>query len=31
VSLFNIDSEGELTLRFSQRIPSPINGAAIIQ
>jgi hypothetical protein len=31
VSLFNIDSEGELTLRFAQRIQSPINGAAIIQ
>jgi len=31
VSLFNIDSEGELTLRFALKIPSPINGAAIIQ
>jgi hypothetical protein len=31
VSLFNIDSEGELTLRFSQRISGPITGAAIIQ
>jgi len=31
VSLFDIDSEGELTLRFTLTIPSPINGAAIIQ
>jgi hypothetical protein len=31
VSLFNIESEGELTLRFALRIPSPINGAAIIR
>jgi hypothetical protein len=31
VSLFDIDSEGELTLRFAVKIPSPINGAAIIQ
>ncbi len=30
VSLFDIDSEGELTLRFALRIASPINGAAII-
>ncbi len=31
VSLFDIDSEGELTLRFTLMIPSPINGAAIIE
>jgi len=31
VSLFNIDAEGELTLRFAVKIASPINGAAIIQ
>lgn len=31
VSLFDIDSEGELTLRFALKIPSPINGAAIIE
>ena len=31
VSLFDIDSEGEPTLRFSVRIAAPINGAAIIQ
>jgi hypothetical protein len=32
LSLFNIDSEGELTLSFALKIPSPsINGAAIIQ
>jgi hypothetical protein len=31
VSLFDIDSEGELTLRFTVKIASPINGAAIIQ
>jgi hypothetical protein len=31
VSLFDIDSEGELTLRFAVKIASPINGAAIIQ
>jgi hypothetical protein len=31
VSLFDIDSEGELTLRFSVGIASKINGAAIIQ
>jgi hypothetical protein len=30
-SLFNIDSEGELTLRFAVRIAGPITGAAIIQ
>lgn len=30
VSLFDIDSEGELTLRFALKIASPINGAAII-
>lgn len=29
-SLFNIDSEGELTLRFSVKISGAINGAAII-
>jgi hypothetical protein len=31
VSLFDINSEGELTLRFALQIPSPINGAAIIE
>jgi hypothetical protein len=31
VSLFDIDSEGELTLRFALKVPSPINGAAIIE
>ena len=31
VSLFDVDSEGELTLSFTLKIPSPINGAAIIQ
>jgi hypothetical protein len=31
VSLFDIDSEGELTLRFTLKIPSAINGAAIIR
>jgi hypothetical protein len=31
VSLFDIDSEGELTLRYTARIGSPINGAAIMQ
>jgi hypothetical protein len=31
LSLFDIDSEGELTLRFTLKIPGPINGAAIIQ
>lgn len=31
VTLFDIDSEGELSLHFSLMIPSPINGAAIIQ
>ena len=30
-SLFEIDSEGELTLRFAVKIPSAINGAAIIE
>jgi len=30
-SLFDIDSEGELTLRFAVKVPGPINGAAIIQ
>jgi hypothetical protein len=30
-SLFQIDSEGELTLLFAVRIAGPINGAAIIQ
>jgi hypothetical protein len=29
-SLFNIDSEGELTLSFTVKIPGAINGAAII-
>ncbi len=29
-SLFDISSEGELTLRFALRIPSAINGAAVI-
>jgi hypothetical protein len=29
-SLFDIDSEGELTLRFAVKIPGGINGAAII-
>jgi hypothetical protein len=31
VSLFDIDSEGELTLRFAVKIASPVNGAAIIE
>jgi len=31
VSLFDIDSEGELTLRFAVKIAGPINGAAIMQ
>jgi hypothetical protein len=31
VSLFDIDSEGELTLRFAVKIAGPINGAAIVQ
>ena len=31
VSLFDMNSEGELTLRFAIKIPSPINGAAIMQ
>jgi hypothetical protein len=30
-SLFEIDPEGELTLRFSVKIPGHINGAAIMQ
>jgi hypothetical protein len=30
VSLFDIDSEGELTPRFAVKIATPINGAAII-
>jgi hypothetical protein len=30
VSLFDISSEGELTLRFALKVPSPINGAALI-
>ena len=30
-SLFAIDSEGELTLRFAVKIAGPINGAAIVQ
>lgn len=30
-SLFGISAEGELTLRFAVKIPSPINGAAILQ
>lgn len=30
-SLFDIDSEGELKLRFSVKIPGPINGAVIQQ
>jgi hypothetical protein len=30
-SLFDIDSEGELTLRFAVKIAGPINGAAIMQ
>uniref|UniRef100_Q025Y5 3-carboxymuconate cyclase n=1 Tax=Solibacter usitatus (strain Ellin6076) TaxID=234267 RepID=Q025Y5_SOLUE len=30
VSLFDIDSEGELTLRFAVKIAGPINGSAII-
>ena len=31
VSLFDIDPEGELTLRFAVKIAAPINGAAIIR
>jgi hypothetical protein len=31
VSLFDINAEGELALRFTLMIPSPINGAAIIE
>src|SRR5215475_13597260 len=30
-SIFDIDSEGELALRFTVKIAGPINGAAIIQ
>jgi len=30
-SVFTISNEGELTLRFAVKIPSPINGAAIVQ
>ena len=30
-SLFDIDSEGELSLRFAVKIAGPINGAAIIR
>ena len=30
-SLFEISAEGELTLRFTLKIASPINGAAIIE
>jgi hypothetical protein len=30
-SLFDIDSEGELTLRFAVKIAGPIAGAVIIQ
>jgi hypothetical protein len=30
-SLFDIGPEGELTLRFAVKIPSPVNGAAIIR
>jgi len=30
-SLFDIDSEGELTLRFAVKIAGPINGAVIMQ
>lgn len=30
-SLFDVDSEGELTLRFAVKIAGPINGAAIIE
>jgi hypothetical protein len=31
VSLFGIDSEGELTLRFAVKIANPINGAALVE
>ena len=31
VSIFDIDGEGELTLRFALKIAGPINGAAILQ
>jgi len=30
-SLFDISPEGELALRFAVKIPSPINGAAIMR
>jgi hypothetical protein len=30
-SVFDIDGEGELTLRFSVKIAAPINGAAIVR
>jgi hypothetical protein len=30
-SLFEIDTEGELAMRFAVKIPGPINGAAIIE
>ncbi len=30
VTLFNVDSEGELTMSFAVKIAGPINGAAII-
>jgi hypothetical protein len=30
-SLFDIDAEGGLTLRFAVKIPAPINGAAILR
>ena len=31
VSLFDVSSEGELTLRFTLKVAGPINGAALIQ
>ena len=31
VSLFNVDPEGELVLRYTTKIVAPINGAAIIR
>jgi len=31
VTLFDVSSEGELTMRFTLKIAGPINGAAIIQ
>jgi hypothetical protein len=31
VSIFDLDGEGELTLRFALKIAGPINGAAILQ